>query len=485
MNRKIPLIGLVFPVAILPLLLLNSHSNGPLQNSNLLRVTGAPGEYTCNYCHTQYPDNSGLGTLTLDFGNDPYYLPGQTYTITLTQTGSTINMYGFQLTALDTVNQRAGTFLPVAGTDTFFINQRQYIEHNTPGSTGSWTFQWVAPQNNAGDITFYAATVAAQYPTGTSGDRTYSVAKVFPALQQPVAGLQASDTVVCRGNQVQFTNLSQNDDSRAWYFEGGSPAMSTLDDPVVTYTNPGQFQVKLVVSNPLGSDSVAQDVSCFGYQNGSLSFQPAAGAGPFSYQWSNGQTASAATNLQAGISYCVTVTDSKGCSASFCGQVSQPQELTATANATPSHAVNPDGSIDLTVSGGTPPYAFLWSTSDTAEDLQNLYAGTYHVTITDHNQCSKTLNIEVPLATGVRTLSAASLKIYPNPARESVTVSGLQSDRNYTLTVFNIAGNRVRTEKLKPGQDTFILHLNSLPPGSYFLEIQSAGDSRILPFQVQ
>ena len=60
------------------------------------------------------------------------------------------------------------------------------------------------------------------------------------------------------------------------------------------------------------------------------------------------------------------------------------------------------GSADLTVTGGDLPYTFAWSTSDTTEDVSNLAAGTYYVTITDSSSCTVTDSIVItePLPIG-------------------------------------------------------------------------------------
>src|SRR5678809_333965 len=43
---------------------------------------------------------------------------------------------------------------------------------------------------------------------------------------------------------------------------------------------------------------------------------------------------------------------------------------------------------DVTVTGGTQPYTYLWNDGATTEDRTGLGAGTYTVTVTDHNECT-------------------------------------------------------------------------------------------------
>lgn len=54
-----------------------------------------------------------------------------------------------------------------------------------------------------------------------------------------------------------------------------------------------------------------------------------------------------------------------------------------------------DGSVDITVGGGTPPYSYVWSDGSTGEDLLNVSAGTYSVVVYDQNQCSITATFTV------------------------------------------------------------------------------------------
>ncbi len=73
----------------------------------------------------------------------------------------------------------------------------------------------------------------------------------------PVADFSANQTQIYKGETVQFSDLSANSPtSWSWLFEGGTPSSSTLQNPSVTYAELGQYDVKLIVQNSYGIDSV-------------------------------------------------------------------------------------------------------------------------------------------------------------------------------------------------------------------------------------
>ena len=53
------------------------------------------------------------------------------------------------------------------------------------------------------------------------------------------------------------------------------------------------------------------------------------------------------------------------------------------------------GSIDVSVSGGTSPYSYVWNTGSTTEDLQNLGIGLYTAIVTDSNGCTDTVAVTI------------------------------------------------------------------------------------------
>jgi PKD repeat protein len=394
--------------------LFQSYQNGNLAFSPLLTTTGAPGEGNCFDCHQSFPNNQGGSSIQITFDNgNNVYQPGMTYPVQVKVNNSTINKYGFQMTALDqAANKLAGKFIPVSGTDTFYLQvpgspgvYRRYIEQSIPSSSGVWNFQWTAPAVSKGDIKFYAAGIAAQFPTGVQGDKpSSSVLTIKPAIL-PQSEFSVDHSVICVGGQVKFTNLSTNENTRTWYFDGGTPATSTQKNPTVQYNSPGKYNVKLVSKNSIGEDSIEKiqyievnpnpsvsfnsvHISCFGAGDGEIIPKVSSGTPGYTYQWNTGQNTKDLSSLSKG-TYCITVTDSKGCEAVKCDTIEEPTKLQVTGSKTDIDCYgNNNGSIVLSVSGGVSGYQYKWSNSETTQIIQNLPPGNYSVTVTDANQCN-------------------------------------------------------------------------------------------------
>ncbi|HRH70909.1 MAG TPA: hypothetical protein PLB89_15510, partial [Flavobacteriales bacterium] len=143
------------------------------------------------------------------------------------------------------------------------------------------------------------------------------------------------------------------------------------------------------------------NATCQGGSTGSITAM-ADGTAPFSYAWSNGQTGQTATGLVAG-SYSVTVTDANGCGASNTFQVGEPTAVGGSANVTNATCGGNNGSATASGSGGTGAYNYAWSTGAVGPNLNNVAAGNYSVTITDANQCS----FELPVNVGGTNLPTA------------------------------------------------------------------------------
>ena len=97
-----------------------------------------------------------------------------------------------------------------------------------------------------------------------------------------------------------------------------------------------------------------------------------------------------------GGTYSVAVTDANGCETSCEVTINEPLLLECSIEGA-DLLCNGDanGAADLTVTGGTEPYSFLWSNSETTEDLSGLSGGTYSVAVTDANGCETSCEVTI------------------------------------------------------------------------------------------
>ena len=91
----------------------------------------------------------------------------------------------------------------------------------------------------------------------------------------------------------------------------------------------------------------------------------------------------------------LTVTDSQNISNSYTLQIIEPTELMLSESHTNVGCSGGTSTITLTATGGTPVYSYLWNTSATTKDLQDVPPGTYTVTVTDSNNCEKQLSVTI------------------------------------------------------------------------------------------
>ncbi|MFN5045007.1 MAG: SprB repeat-containing protein, partial [Bacteroidota bacterium] len=133
-----------------------------------------------------------------------------------------------------------------------------------------------------------------------------------------------------------------------------------------------------------------QNLLCNGTGSGSVLLSSSGGTPGFQFSIDSGKTYQF-SNLFSGLApgdYLFTVRDTIGCTNTVSTTISSPPVLSKSgivSNILCFGAEN--GSIDLSVSGGTPGYTYAWSNGATSQDLSGLSAGTYSVLITDVNNC--------------------------------------------------------------------------------------------------
>ena len=168
-NRSITITLAVASLALSTVLL--SNSSGPGGNR-----TGAPGaQGDCTGCHYAGKDpNGSIAVKVLDNGTAiSSYESGKTYDLELTLNGASSKM-GFQFTAIDANNNKAGNVTgQSAGTTVYSAGKQQIWGHSTPGNgsnTNTWSAKWEAPSSGTGDVSIYMVGILANGNGTNSGD---------------------------------------------------------------------------------------------------------------------------------------------------------------------------------------------------------------------------------------------------------------------------------------------------------------------------
>ncbi len=132
------------------------------------------------------------------------------------------------------------------------------------------------------------------------------------------------------------------------------------------------------------------------------------GTAPYSYSWNGGATTEDRTGLIAG-TYNVTVTDNKGCTITHSATITEPTAFASNASigGVSCHGGG-NSNIDISVTGGTSPYTYLWDGTITTEDRTNLIAGTYTLVVTDNNSCVFRDTFVITEPTALQTSSTAT-----------------------------------------------------------------------------
>ncbi|MFH2141167.1 MAG: PKD domain-containing protein [Bacteroidota bacterium] len=232
---------------------------------------------------------------------------------------------------------------------------------------------------------------------------------------------------------------------------------------VVTVTDgigcTGTSSVSLTQPSELTAIITNQEVSCYGDNNGYATVSAFGGSPGYAYMWSNGSNGTTITGLSAG-SYSVTVTDAMGCTVVANSTIQSPDLLTGSITSVihVDCAAGNTGSATVIVTGGTPGYSFLWSSSaGSSATAVGLTAGTYYVTITDINGCHATTQVTItePPLMNVN-ISSVDVSCYGG-ANGSATASVTGGTPPYMYTWSPYGGTSSTANSLIAGTYTLII----------------------------
>lgn len=213
------------------------------------------------------------------------------------------------------------------------------------------------------------------------------------------------------------------------------------------------------------SAPTVNNANCYTSADGSISITAAGGAGSISYTWSNGGTGSAINNLGPN-TYIVTATDANSCNADTSIVVgSQPQIVITSVITNISCFGGNNGAVNATVSGGAGGFSYVWSNGQSTEDINNLTANTYTLTVTDANGCTQT---HTAIVTQPTQLSLASPTIVNVPC---------YGGNNGSITVNHVGGTAPHTYVWTPSGSTQTI--NNLVAGAYNVTVNDANGCNV------
>ncbi|MCB0663725.1 MAG: HYR domain-containing protein, partial [Saprospiraceae bacterium] len=253
------------------------------------------------------------------------------------------------------------------------------------------------------------------------------------------------------------------------------------------------FEIELI--NSLETEVEFENISCYGFNDGSIALEVSGGNPGYSYLWddTNQSITPEITNLAPG-SYSCVITDAEGCSRIEYFTIEEPELLIADVDQLIQPTVDQDnGSITVSVSGGTGVYTYEWTKQgdpdfySTERDLENIGAGVYRLLVTDENGCSVLVEIRVESTVSVKNQHfSKDFSIFPNPSDGRVQILSTGNTGDYEYIISDVAGKQVQNGKISllSGQSA-ALDLSSLSEGMYTVRLTNDLEVAILPIQIQ
>ena len=313
------------------------------------------------------------------------------------------------------------------------------------------------------DITGFSTTDAT-----CNGDTDGSATVTFSGQQGTASILWSSG-----GTSATETNLGAG-----VYTVIISDTAACASDTMITIAEPAAMSL---------SAAVDADVTCNGGTDGQATANVTSGnQGAVTYSWSSGGTSATETGLAAG-TYTVTATDANGCTVMQTVTITEPTAVAISITGTDETIVGQnDGSADATVSGGTPPYTYLWAPGgETTEDISGLAPGTYTLTATDANGC--TFDMDVTIAAGspngiADNENVLSMRAYPNPVADMLTLDvEVINSTKASILVTNQLGQLIfQSDETLTGENKLMIDTRNWAKGLYQLTVVTPDGMNVL-----
>ncbi len=380
------------------------------------------------------PTPSGTFTWTPTVNN----VSNTPYCFTITVTDDACPYAGSQTFAFCVTVTGFGLNISSSGTNCGASNGSAAVV--VSGGNGPYTYQWSPSGGNNPNAN---GLLSGNYSV-TVTDVTGCVSTATTVVTQGPSNATVNAAVVdvqCFGGTNGSASLSVNGGQGPYTYQWSNSAVTNsisglpagTYSVIVTTANGCTSTTTVTVTQPASAlttpASIIGNVSCFGGNNAQASVNASGGTSPYFYSWNSTptQNTATATTLGSGV-YTVMVTDGNGCVSSASVTITEPPVLagnTTMTSVTCNGGTN--GSAQINLSGGVPPYATVWNSTPLqyGNSAVNLVAGNYTVNVTDANGCTISapanitqpapLSAGIPVATNVSCFGGTNGSAAVNP----------------------------------------------------------------------
>jgi hypothetical protein len=333
------------------------------------------------------------------------------------------------------------------------------IALSVAGGTGAKTYSWSHGANTANASALGAGiyTVTVSDVNGCSASQSYTISSPTALAVNAI-----TNNISCAGNTNGTIALvvSGGIGARSYSWSHGSTSANLTNLGAGTYTVnvtdaagcTATQSFNITAPAAMVVSGVTSNATCFGLSNGFINASVTGGTGNKSYLWSTGSTAANLNAIEAG-NYTLTVTDANNCVKIQNFTITQPEAIAANLLKFDPSCGATTGSAQVNPSGGTAPYAVVWSNGSSAYAVNGIIAGNYSVTVSDANSCQISESFAIAASTGLAVaLSTQNISCAgaANGASAANVVGGVAP---YTYAWSN-GVNAAQISNLQPGTYT-------------------------------
>jgi PKD repeat protein len=465
--------------------------------STVISSTPANISVTFNTTQAACGQSNGGATATVSGGNAPYIYNWSTGSTT--NSISNVAAGGYALTVTDnggcsvvntaTISNSGGPTVNVNTTaPTCFGGANGSATASATGGTQPYSYNWSTGSTNAS-----VSGLAAGTYTVSVYDNTQCLSVKSVTVTSPTAinvAVSTTNALCGQQNGSAVASASNGTGNYNYQWSNGSTLASNTDLAAGTYNvtvtdgNSCTATASAVVSGTQGPNSVLTPINGTCQIAAQINVTVAGGTSPYTYAWSNGATTQNLQGISAG-SYTVTITDANGCRNTNSASVTDNSSINVTFNSQNPTIGNNNGSVTANPTGGTSPYNYSWNNGSTNASITGLAAGTYTVTITDNAGCTKVSSVTLEAPNAISDINAITfVKLYPNPATESVNIQIELSDAQHLdMKMLNNVGQIVWSRSkqgFRAGIET--VDVSTLASGVYIVQVSVNGNLKSLRF---